>query len=201
MINLLPPATTKQLRASRHNTALLRYLIGMCIALGLTLLIYLATYALMRRTEVISLSSSTESKQKIQQFKDTEEKAKTYTNNLNIAKSIFNSERSYTTALHKIASALPKGSVIESLDLNPTMTGQPITLSVSATSKNVALAVKESLEKANIASNITISSFQEETPSGSSDGQTNTAPSQYPIQISLNLVFDKSLFTSGDKNV
>ena len=196
MINLLPPTATKQLRASRHNTALLRYLIGMGIALGLTLMIYLVTYGLMKRTELQSQSSSTESKQKIAQFKDTEARAKAYTSNLQVAKAIFNSEHSYTTALHKIANALPKGSVIESLDLNPTMVGQPITLSVSATTKEIALSVKEALEKANIASNITISSFQEQTAAG--QDQANSSPSAYPIQISLNLTFDKSIFTQGE---
>lgn len=166
----------------------------MGVALGLTLTVYTITFILMKRTELQSLSASTESKQKIARFKDTEARAKSYTEDLKIAKSIFSSELSYTTALHKIAGALPQGSVVEALDLNPATISAPVSLAVSAKNKDIALSVKESLEKAKVASNITISSLQEEQ---AAQGQTS---GDYPIQISLNLTFSKSIFTPGDDN-
>ena len=148
----------------------------------------------MRTAAQDSITASAESKQRIARFKDTEAKAKAYTENLKIAKSIFGSELSYTSALHKIASALPPGTVLETLDLGPTTAGQPITLAVSAKTKNDALMVKQTLERAKIANNITISTLQE-------TGTSSTAtPSDYPIQISLNLTFDKSIFKAGGKD-
>lgn len=194
MINLLPPQASKQLRASRHNTILLRYLIGMCIVLVLTIIVYAVTYMLMKRTELQSVSASADNKQKIAAFKDTETKAKDYTNDLKIAKSIFDGELSYTTALHKIARALPAGAVIETLDLNPTTVGQPITLSVSAKDQATALSVKATLEKENVASNITIASLQEHQAAEAQE------PSSYPVQISLNLTLNKEIFIPGDND-
>lgn len=196
MINLLPPEAAKQLQASRHNNILLRYLVGMIITLGLIVMVYLGFYLMMKSTERDSTSQSQENRQKIAYFKNTKTNAKAYTDNLKIAKAIFGSEYSYPNALAKIAAALPAGTVLESLDLNPTMTGQPITLTVAAKTKEQALSVKESFETAKIATGITISSLQEQS--------ANPAPGQpavsqdYPVQISLNLTFDKAIFTAGD---
>lgn len=195
MINLLPPAATKDLRASRHNNILMRYLTGSTIALGLIVVVYLGTYLMMRAAAQNNLSNSLENKQKIAHFKDTEVKAKAYTENLKIAKAIFGGELSYTGALHKIANALPPGTILETLDLSPATTGQPITLSIAAKTKENALSVKQTFEQAKIASNITISTLQEAAPSADSSKQ-----SPYPIQISLNLTLDKSIFAVGDKD-
>ncbi len=192
MINLLPPQTSKQLRASRHNSILMTYLIGASIVLGLIAMIYISIYIMMKTTEAQSIASSAASKQRIAQLKQTEDEAKQYSNNLSTAKAIFASQLSYTTALHKIASALPAGTVLESLDLNSTTTAQPITLSIAAKTMEAALAIKGSLEKAGVASNITIVSLQSQQPS-------DDVPSAYPVQISLSLSLEKTLFTSEDK--
>lgn len=194
MINLLPPVAAKELRASRHNNILLRYLVGSIIVLGLVAMVYIGTYIMMRSSAESSMSASSENKQKITRFKDTEAKAKAYTENLKIAKAIFGSELSYTSALHKIANALPPGTVLETLDLNPTVVGQPITLAVAAKTKDSALMIKQTLEDAKIARNITISTLQE------TSSVPSAATSAYPVQISLNLTLDKSIFTPGEKD-
>lgn len=198
MINLLPPEAAKQLRASRHNSILLRYLMGTGVVLVLIIVVYAGAYIMMRSAESASTTISQENQAKIARLKAIETKAKAYKGDLDIAKSIFNSELSYTTALHKVASALPAGAVVESLDLNPTITGQPITLLVSATTKTIALSVKDTLEKAGIASNITIASLQEQGSDGKSDQQATSA--EYPIQINLNLTFQKTIFSPGESN-
>jgi len=200
MINLLPPETARQIHASRHNNLLLRYLIGLFIALGLIIFVYATTFILMKTTEQSSVSSSSENKQKIAQNKETEDRAKAYTSNLKIAKALFDSELSHTTALNKIASALPTGTMIQALDLSASTVGSPITLSVQAKTKADALAVKTSFEKAKIASDITISSLAEQNADAPATDGESAQPTAYPVLISLNVTFDKSIFNTDNED-
>lgn len=194
MINLLPPDSSKQLRAARHNAIILRFFVSGCVTLGLIVFVYAATFALMKSAEVSSDQSSTANQQKIENFRSTEAAAKQYTANLTLAKAIFDSELSYTTALQKIASALPPGTVLTTLSLSPSTPGQSTSLLVLAKSQSAALAVKDSLEKNKIASNITISSISEEAAAAPSTGDQTAAPNEYPISLNLNLTFDKAIF-------
>ena len=194
MINLLPPENTRQLQAARHNTILLRYVIGAGIVLGLIILVYVIAFVLMKSTELASSAASEENKAKIAAFKAVETEAKTHTANLQLAKSIFASELSYPTALHRVASALPPATVLQSLDLNPTTISQPVTLTVLAKTTGDALKVKESLEKAKVASNITIGSLTESVPVGE-----GAIVDEYHVSLSLNLTFDKAIFSPEEK--
>lgn len=198
MINLLPPETTHQLRAARHNNILLLFIIGGGATIGLIALVYIAAFGLMKSTELSNTASSEESKQRIAKFNQVEAQAKEYSNNLKLAKTLFDSELSYTTALRKISSALPAGTVLQSLDLSPTMTSQPLTVSVLAKSSANAFQVKQSLENAGIAKGITIASI---SSGQAASGEQAAATSDYPVALSLNLTFDKFIFeTEEQKN-
>lgn len=201
MINLLPPESSKQLRAARHNTLLMQYVIGLGITLGLIILAYGSTFILMKSAELASSASSESSKKKIATYKKAEADAKSHMENLRMAKSIFDSELSYTAALHKIASAMPAGTVVESLNLSSSTAAQPTTLTILAKTKQDALNVKSALETHKIASDITIASLNEGGGSGSSTQQganTATTDQNYPVNLSLNVKFDKSIFTPED---
>lgn len=191
MINLLPPDSSRQLRAARHNNILLLFIIGGGVTIALIALVYVATFALMKSTELSSTASSEESKGRITKFNQVEAQAKEYSNNLKLAKTIFDSELSYTTALRKISSALPAGTVLQTLDLNPTTTTQPLTISVLAKTPADAFKVKDSLEKAGVASGITIASI---SSGEAAPGEQAATTSDYPVSLSLNLTFDKSIF-------
>lgn len=194
MINLLPPESTHQLRAARHNNILLLFIIGGGVTIGLIVLVYGVTFALMKSTELSNSASSEESKLRIAKFNQVEAQAKEYANNLKLAKTIFDSELSYTTALRKVSSALPAGTVLQSLDLSPTTTSQPITISILAKTPANALQVKESFEKAGIAKDITIASISSGTDASGTQS-ADAPPSDYPVSLNLNLAFDKSIFT------
>lgn len=202
MINLLPPESIKQLHAARHNTLLLTYVIGLGVTLGLIIVVYGLTFVLMKSTEIASDASSRESKQKIASYNKAASEAKSHAANLKTAKSIFDSELSYTTALHKIASTLPSGTVLQSLNLSPATTSAPSTVTVLAKTKQDALNVKSALETKKIASDITIASLNEGSVSGGNQqaAASIAADQTYPVNLSLNLKFDKSIFTKEDVN-
>lgn len=199
MINLLPPNSAKELRAARHNVALLHVAVGAGITLVLIALVYAATFVLMKSSEMSSVTSSQENQQKIARFNKIEAQAKEYTASLQLAKSLFGSETSYPTALHKIASAMPPGTVLQSLNLAPTLVGTPTTLSVLAKNKDAALAVKSKFETAGIAKDITIASITEGGNSGAGgSAQQAVATADYPVVLGLNLTFQPSIFTESE---
>ena len=199
MINLLPPESAKQLRAARHNTLLLKYVVGLGFTLGLIVLVYGATFVLMKSTELANNASSAASKQKIANYNQAAAEAKAYTANLSMAKSIFDTEVSYTTALHKIAAALPSGTVIEALNLSPTTIGTPSTLTLLAKTKQDALNVKPALEAHKIANGITIASLNEGKDSAQA-APTAASDQTYPVTLTLNLTFDKTVFVAEEKS-
>ena len=199
MINLLPPDSIHELRAARHNNILLLFIVGGGVTIGLIVLVYGATFALMKATELSNSASSEESKQRILKFNQVEAQAKEYANNLKLAKTIFENELSYTTALRKISSALPAGTVLQSLDLSPTTTSQPVTVSILAKTPASALQVKESFEKAGIAKNITIVSIASGADAASAQS-AGAASSDYPVALNLNLAFEQSIFAEEKKD-
>lgn len=196
MINLLPPDSARQLRAARHNSILIRYVAGGGIVLGLIVLVYLSAFALLKTTEASNTNSSEENQQKIDEYSDVAATAKEYRDNIQRARTILDAEISYTTALANIASSLPNDTVISSLALTPEGVGQPITLTVQAKSQQAALAVKEQLEKNNIARDITISSLSRQAATGEGAG----AAEEYPFSINLNLTLQDTIFAQEEES-
>ena len=191
MINLLPQSNLRELRAARHNSVLLSYTIAAAIIAVIILFVYVTMFVLMRSTENTNTELSTQSQRKIAQLRAVETETKAYSANLKLAKSLFASRASYTSALHNLAQALPKGVVVQSLDLNPETIGQPTTLAFLATSTPVALEIKQSLEDAGLASDITISSLAE--------GGESANPA-YPVDITLNLTLQPALYTPEESD-
>lgn len=190
MINLLPPDSTKEIRAARHNVMLLRFVIANGIVLGLIVIVYVVAFGFMKATEMSSNDSSSENQQRIAELDETAKTAKAYTTNLGLAKSIFDSELSHTAALQKIAAALPEGTVISSLTLDASMVNQPTSLLVLAKSQAAALAVRGNFEREEIASDITIANITTESAAPTE----GAAPSPYPVSINLNLTFNPTVF-------
>lgn len=196
MINLLPPDSARQLRAARHNSILIRYVIGAGIVLGVIVLVYATAFALFKATETTNVTSSEENQQKINAYSEEAKAAKEYRDNLQRAKTILDNEVSYTTALSRIATSLPEGTVVSSLVLTPDTIGAPTTLTVEAKTQEAALAVKNEFEKNKIANNISISSLSRAS-SGGESGE-GSAPSEYPYQINLNLTLLDTIFDSEE---
>lgn len=198
MINLLPPDSARQLRAARHNSILIRYVIGAAIALALITLVYLVAFALFKTTENTNTELSQQNQQKISGYGAEANAAKEYRDNLQRAKTILDSEVSYPTALARIATSLPEETVISSLALTPDTIGQPLTLTVEAKTQEAALAVKKKFEENKIATNISISSLTH-TAASTEPASSGTA-SEYPFSINLNLTLLETIFTVEEKS-
>lgn len=190
MINLLPKDTVHQLRASQHNTLLLRYTIFSAFTLGAVILIHLATFTMLKFSEGQSNSIVKDNNKRISKYNETKKIAAEYSENLKVAKSLFDKQFPYTTALLNLASAIPKNVILQDINLAPEIIGRPSTLSARAKSYNDGIALRDSLSSSKIAENVSFVSLIDERDANSNDGN---ATRSHPFLIVINLTFTKSL--------
>lgn len=145
MINLLPADNIRQLKAARANTILVRYLF-ITAALIILLLGAVATaYQLLSAQKVAAEDRIIENQAKTTDFATVQQQADAVRSSLSSAKTALDSEIHYSTALLRIASALPTSTRIKSLSLDAQSLTQPMTLETTVTSEEQAYALRTAL--------------------------------------------------------
>lgn len=184
MINLLPPEHKRQIRAARANTLLLRYNI---LLLGCVVFLFLAiagVYVYLHSTKVAAEQTITDNESKVAGFSTVKGQAEQFKSNLSIAKQILNKEVTYTSVILKIAHLLPKGVVLDSVNLDSATFGTATTLTAKAKSYNDAIALKNAFQNSDLFSDV---HFQSIATSSGSDGSS----ADYPVTINLSVVIKK----------
>lgn len=116
-------------------------------------------------------------------YNKTQKDAQEFRDNLATAKQILDKEVRYTSLLMKISSTIPPGVVLDSLTLDQSMIGKPMTLSAHARDNSSVLKLKKSLEKnSKVFSDVHFQSIQ--YPSES-------AETTYPITVTVNVTIKK----------
>lgn len=199
MINLIPPVKRRELQAMRHNTILVRYVLIALVFFVVTLIIHFGTFLLLRQAEVANTAQSESHLAKANEYEDIHRRAQDYTKNLAAAKALFEASIPYPEALSNLAKTLPAGVIIDTVNLEAGIIDQPGTLTAHAVSYDAAVALKDSFTNSPIATGVSIANVTNTAISGGSDsgdssnGETGRAPSQYPIQVTLNITFTREL--------
>lgn len=198
MINLLPESQLGQLRAAQHNTMLVRYVVMGLITLVIVVAIHVLTYTLLKSAEDAGNKEADANRAKIAEYEEVRETAKKYKANLETAKALMGQNISYTTALFNIASYIPQGVILQSLDLSPDSIGKTTTLSARAKSYDDGIALKDSLIKSNIAKDASLVSLIDER---TVDGTLDDLRREYPFSVSVSVVFTEKLIEpTGETN-
>lgn len=181
MINLLPDDTKKQIKAARSNVSLVRYIVIITMALVFLALACTAVYFSLINSkdaaDTASINIKTENSARI----SVENQARSLRTNLANAKVVLDREIRYSEIITDIASALPPGVILDSLTLDNTTLGTPITLQARATNTDAALHLRDNFEASTRFSGFNLQSLST-SPGGSSD---------YPVSISINIVISK----------
>lgn len=144
MINILPPQLKQQVRYSKRNVLLLRYLMT---ALGASTLlaIVIITSLWFSSRQISSLKTSLQERQQERaSYKDTETKVQSLQSSLNLIDKLLTERTEYSGVLGDLASVLPSGAYISSM----TLTGEddkPMQIIVFADSINTAGLIRNSL--------------------------------------------------------
>lgn len=181
MINLLPQASKRQIRAARTNTLLVRYNFLMIIAVVFLLASTGVVYIYLNDVNANTKKIISDNQSKVTSYASVQQQADNFKNSLASAKQILDQEIPYTKVIVRVASLLPAGVVLDTLSLDAKTFGTSTTFAAKAKDYNAALALKNSLQASPYFSNVYFSSI-----AGGGEGS-------YPIKVNLNVTIQKSV--------
>lgn len=187
MINLLPPQEKKQISAGRVNVLLRRYCIITLLLLVLLAIVIAGFYLLLTNNKSSAQDSIDSNNARLAEYHSAQKDVEAFKSNLAIAKSILGNEIHYSEVITKIANTLPQGVVLQSLNLDSSTFGKPMSLNALAKTNNDALRLKSSLEKSNLFQNVYLESV---TASPAGDAGS------YPVAISINVTLKPEVIKS-----
>lgn len=182
MINLLPEESKKEIRAARSNVKLLNYIVVLVLGVVFLALASIGVYFVLINTQANAERLIDASKSKSASYTSAASQGSALRAGLSSAKTILGQEVVYTNILTGIASLMPSGVVLDSLNLNPAAFGSPTTMQFFAKTTKAALTLKDNLQQSSLFSNV---SFQ--TLSNSSQ-----AP-DYPVSATMNITINKGI--------
>lgn len=179
MINLLPPEIKAQTNAARANRLLLRYNILLVGSVVFILMAIGLVYIYLGTTKSIAEQTVADNIAKAGNYGSVETDAETFRQNLANAKTILDSDVTYSKVVLEIASVLPPGIAIDTLSLDSQTFGTPTTLAVNARNYTTVLALKDSLQASTIFSNVSIQTI------------SNSGAGEYPLSASFSVTIRK----------
>lgn len=183
MINLLPEAYKKEIRAARTNVILLRYNFLLLGAVALLFAGSITVYFFLNNSKAASEQINRENVSKSTQYASTQKQAEEYRKNLATAAKILDNEVNYTDIVFSITNLLPKGVILDNLNLNAKEFGTQTLVNAHAKDYNAASALKSAFEQSSLLSNVHFQAVSNDT---AGTGSTN-----YPISISINVTINK----------
>lgn len=173
MINLLPYDTKKQTRAARMNVLILRYIFILLLSAAFLLLSCAVVYSSLKNNKITStgIVNNTSS--------NTQAQASSSGTDIETAKNILDGQVSYSDVISGIATALPTGTVLDSLSLNNNSFGKTTNLKILSRSADNETKLKENFNNSTLFSNYKLDS--------TSPNQNNSSGYPYTINISITI--------------
>lgn len=183
MINLLPPEGKKQLRAARSNVLLLRYNFLVLAALLFLVVGLGAVYVYLTAQKQAAEATISDNTQREGAFKTVKEDAAQFQNELKSAKTILDSQVSYSQAFIRISALMPDGTALkDKLDLTETILAAPITMTVKIKNEAAAQTLLNTFKASKYVKNIVKNSIG----IGSGD---------FPYTMDVTIVFKKEILS------
>lgn len=183
MINYLPADQKKQLRAARTNVLLLRYNIALVFAVAfLALAMATATFMLSNEKTAAEDTIATNQTQ-AGDFATIQTRADSFRKDLTDAKAIFDGEITYSSLYLEISRLIPAGVALESLKLDPSQIGTPITLTAKIKGEQQAINLLDRFKNAPL--------FGNAATYGALAANTGADSGTYPYILPINVTINK----------
>lgn len=144
MINLLPPEYKEQVRYSKYNVVLLRYLLLLVVAGGLLV----STLWIVHRYADNQISdyqdTLAERRQGLEQYSDLKQEVEQLDQRLDTISQLYDQQTRFSTLLEDLAAVLPSGAYINNIVLTGE-SDQPVQVLISASSFEQAGVIKNAL--------------------------------------------------------
>lgn len=145
MINLLPSHRQKDLRAARTNTILVRYNVVMLIASVFMAIAISIVYVFLISIRTSAENAIADNQTREQSYAEVKSQAQAFNQELADAKTILDSEVSYSKALVEYAKLFPEGTAVNAITLSEATFGAPIEETVRITGEEAAQALIQSM--------------------------------------------------------
>ena len=188
MINLLPTEDQRQLRAARSNTLLLRYVVILPLLIVFLVAEMIVIYFVMNATQDTNKKTIAENEAKTAEYADTKKEADSYRANLNVEKSILNTQVPYTKILVALAQKLPEGATIEQISIDSSALTTPTTLKLRVKSYAQAVEVKNILQTVEVDSKPLFTDAKIQKTSNVADEKNNFFEAIYDVTYSKEIL-------------
>lgn len=188
MINLLPTEDKRQIKAARHNTVLVKYVSLLSLVLLLTLASFGGGYYVAERTKALAQQALRGEESNASKYAKAKADADAFAKDLATAKSVFSEGITYSQLLLDIAEVVPKGSVINGLNLTGNAFGSSLNITGKATSLDVVEKLKEELENSTVfegVSTVSVSTIE------TTDTEEGGANQDYGYNVTLKATLSK----------
>lgn len=146
MINLLPPAIKEEIKYSKYNAIIIRYLKLVVFVCALLAGILLSGRWYLNQQITATEASIKGKEEQIAKYKELETKAQKLNQRINSIQAIQKSQSKFSVLLADLAQNMPQGTSISSISL----TGddkKPVRLTVKAVDYKTALGFRDSITK------------------------------------------------------
>ena len=182
MINLLPDTSKKEIRAARLNVILLRYNIFTLVTVLVFVLILGGFYAYLTTTKAAAEASNAENQAKANSYSDTKKAADEYRTNLTTAKQILANRVNYTSVVLGITELLPKGVVLDNVNLSAKDFGNQTVIAAHASNYDAVTQLKQNFQQSKVFSNVFFQTISE---------SSDAADKNHPISVSISVKINK----------
>lgn len=181
MINLLPEKAKQEIRSSRVNTAIARYVIVLILAAAFLTVLCFMTHLLIVNKQKLDNQVMEQNKSSVNSSYLLTDQAKNIQSSLTTAQKIMNSQVSYSKILTELGNVLPNGVVIESLQVTNAKLGSPIALKLLASSRDLTNQIKDSFKRSTLFTGYTMQSVEAE----------NSQNIKYPVAINATVIINR----------
>lgn len=182
MINLLANGRKSEISAARTNIVIVRYTAIILLAIAFIAGVMAISYSVLQSTMASAEARIAANDTKASVYSTTKQQVDTLSAQLSETKTILNQEVRYSKVLVKIGQLMPKGTVLDSIDLsNAAFNGTPITIKAYARSAAEGSALQSQFQSSPLFSQVTLQGTQ---TTGGIDG--------YPVVISLTVSLNRA---------
>lgn len=125
MINLMPPEQKKEIRYARRNEHLIKWVIGVLIALAIILSLVLGSIVFLRQNASSNTNHATKVNQdlKAQKQEETIARVNELSGNLKLTVDVLENEILFSKLLEQIGNVMPNNTILTSLTLTNELSG------------------------------------------------------------------------------
>lgn len=181
MINLLPTDDRRNLRAAHANTLLFRYVVLLIIVLVGMALAFVAAYYVLSIERANAEETIRDNDIKEQKYAKVKQEAASFRADLTSARVILDKQIQYSQILLGIAKAMPAGTVLTDITLDPTLIGKPVDVKAKATDSARVVQLRNSLQDSGLFSDVHFTTVR----------QLEKPPDQYVFEVDMSVTFKR----------